>query len=245
MQRRISAPSAGAVTERRRCQRMPRRLHRCKAEASPRPPPRRRHGSAGSEHGTVQFGPRVLRDHRRRDTELQLCTATGAQAAVVLLRVSAPGRPGVVLFLSPGLLDLVQGPPPLGELVGLCYVVAHDDVIKNGTTLLLIHIEPQETKIRVRIHHVIVHILRVSDHPKRPIPPVRRVCDLLSAPFALVRRVVLHRGYPLTIILLIPTVWLRCRLVHDALLLHPIVWLVVLGILDFRYIHPILRLPVI
>merc|ERR1712048_1495199 len=164
---------------------------------------------------------------------LRLCFVVVSVVVVVILSVGALSLLGVVLLLFLCRLDLVQGLPLLGELVGLSDIITQDNVVKNGAALHLPQVEAQKSEIGVRVNLVIVHILRVGDLLRLPESLVRRVRDPLNAPISLVRRVVLHGGLPLAILLVIPIIWLRRRLVHDAFLLHPVVRLLVLGI-----VHP-------
>merc|ERR1711935_812916 len=123
---------------------------------------------------------------------------------VIVVGVAGLGLLGVVLLLFLRLFDLVQGLPLLGELVGLCHIIAQDDVVENGAALHLPQVEAQKSEISERINLVIVHILRVGDLLRLPESLVRRVCDPLHAPVSLVRRVVLHGGLPLAVLLVIP-----------------------------------------
>merc|ERR1712039_1029330 len=110
----------------------------------------------------------------------------------------------VILLLLLGQLDLAQCLPLLCKCVSLGHVVADDDVVEDRAAFHLPQVEADETKIGVLVDAVVVLVLRICNLLSLPDALVRRVGDPLDLPLALVSRIVLHRGLPFTVLLVVP-----------------------------------------
>merc|ERR1712061_639407 len=150
----------------------------------------------------------------------------------------------VLLFLL-GFLMLAQSLPLLGEGVSFCNVVCDDHVVEDGPALHLPQIEADESEIGILVQIVIVLVLRIGDLFRLPDTLVCRVGNALHMPIAFVSGIVLHRGLPLTVFLIVPVIGLLRLLVDDPLLVGPIVGLLVLWVLDHAVVDPIGRLFVV
>merc|ERR1712176_1268464 len=129
----------------------------------------------------------------------------------------------LVLLLLFALLHLAQLFPLLRKLICFGLVVREDDVVEYGPALDLPQVESKEAEVRIPVQVIVVLVLRVGDLLLFPEALACRVRDALSSPLALVLGIILHRGFPLTVLLVVPVVRLLGLWVHDALLLHPIV----------------------
>merc|ERR1712228_169818 len=96
---------------------------------------------------------------------------------VILLRLLC-----VILLLLLGSLKLIQGLPLLGKNISLSYVVAHDNIVEDGSAFHLPQVEAQEAKVGVRVDLVIIHILGIGDLFGLPDTLVCWIGDPLHAP---------------------------------------------------------------
>merc|ERR1712241_725178 len=140
----------------------------------------------------------------------------------------------IVLHLLLGILMLAEGLPLLHEGICLGNIIRDDHVVKDGAALHLPEIEANETKVRILTEGVVVHILRICNLLRLPTALVGRVRNALDVPITLVGRIVLHRGLPFAILLIVPIIRLLRLLVDNPLLLGPIVGLRVLGVVHHR-----------
>merc|ERR1719235_3149310 len=163
----------------------------------------------------------------------------GRRCRGCLLLLSGVG----LLFLL--LLHLTQGLPLLGELIRLRLVVSNDNVVEDSAALHLPEIEPDETKVLEGVEVVVILVVWVSDLLGLPDALVRRVGDALYRPFPLVLGVVLHRGLPLAVLLVVPVIRLLGLCVHNPLLLNPIGGLLALRVVHHGLIRPIRGLLII
>merc|ERR1712060_668059 len=150
----------------------------------------------------------------------------------------------IILLLLLRLLHLIQVFPFLCKTVGLSLVVTDDDIVEDRATLDLPQVEAKEAKVCKLVNRIIILVLWICNLLCFPDSLVCRIRDSLAVPFALEFRVVLHRCFPLSILLIIPVIWLLSLTVHNPLLCHPIIWLLILRIVNHRIIRPIIRLLV-
>merc|ERR1712050_625500 len=146
----------------------------------------------------------------------------------------------VVLFLLLTLLHFAKLLPLLNEDVCLGHIVGDNDVVKDCPAFHLPQIKPNEAEIIIFVQGLIVHILWIGDHLGLPNALVCRVGYAFGNPCALVFWIVLHRGLPLSILLIVPIVWLFSLTVHNSFLFHPIIWLLRLWVIYHRIILPII-----
>merc|ERR1719230_1797771 len=145
----------------------------------------------------------------------------------------------VVLFLLLGLLNLAPFLPLLREHVCLSHIIRDDDVVEDGAALHLPQVETDESEIGIPVDIVVVLVFRVRDFLCLPHPFVSWVGDALHGPLTLVIGIVLHRGLPFAIFLIIPVVRLLRIRIDNPLFLDPIAWFLAFGVVHHGTIHPI------
>merc|ERR1719382_1927541 len=133
----------------------------------------------------------------------------------------------VLLLLFVGLLDLTQSFPFLRKSIGLSLVIGDNDVVEYCTSFDLPQIKTEESEIGIAIDRVIVDVLWVGNFLCLPDSLVSWIGDALSIPVTLVGCIVLHGRLPLTILFIIPVIWLLGLIVDNALLFHPVIGLLV------------------
>merc|ERR1712228_371540 len=148
----------------------------------------------------------------------------------------------IVLLLFLCFFDLAHVLPLFGKDVGLGRIVSNDDIVKNGTTFDLPQVKPQETKIVELVNTVIVFVFGIRDLLGLPNAFVGWVGNSFAVPITFIRWIVLHWGFPLAVLFVVPIIRFFGIAVNDTLLLHPIIWLFVFGIINHGLVSPVIWL---
>merc|ERR1712019_273236 len=143
----------------------------------------------------------------------------------------------IIVFIFLGILcllcnfNVVNRFPLCSKSVRFCFVISDDDIIKYCSALDLPQVKTDKAKVPILVNFIVIFKFGVVNFLRFPHAFIFGVGDTLYPPLSLVFRIVFHGCLPLTVLLIIPIIWLRCILIDNSFFGNPIIRLLILGII--------------